>query len=322
MVNAFTDTTAMANLVQTAYDRMVEFALRSQPLFRSVADKRPAQQAMPGSSVVLQRYQDLAQNTTPLNETVDPDAVAIGNPTTTSITLQEYGNAVLVTRKLDLFSLSDIDPAVANIVAYNLADSVDTLVQNVLRGGSQFIRQNGAPGSTAPSYNAGTLVGITNVSTFSSQAVRLGVAKLRAQKVWPRKGSLYWTAIHPEVSHDLRAETGAAAWRDPHNYSAPGNIWAGEIGEYEGSFFIETPRAYNAVDGGTGGNTVRVFRTYMAGQQALAEAVAEEFHVVVGPVVDKLMRQRPIGWYGVAGWSLYRTEALIRIETTSSINSS
>ncbi len=322
MANAYTSTTAMANLVQTAYDRMVEFALRSQPLFRSVADKRPAQQAMPGSSIVLQRYQDLATQKTPLNELVDPDAVAVGNPTTTTITLNEYGNAVLVTRKLDLFSLSDIDPAVANIVAYNLADTVDEVVQDVLRSGSQFIRQNGSPGSVAPTYNGGTLAGIVAGSTYSSQAARLAVAKLRAQKVWPVKGSLYWTAIHPEVSHDLRAETGAAAWRDPHNYSAPGNIWAGEIGEYEGAFYIESPRCYNAVDGGAGGNTVRVFRTYTAGQQALAEAVAEEFHVVVGPVVDKLMRARPIGWYGVAGWSLYRTEALIRTETTSAINAS
>jgi N4-gp56 family major capsid protein len=310
----------MANLVQTAYDRMVEFALRSQPLFRAVADKRPAQQAMPGSSVVLELYQDLAQQTALLNETVDPDAVAVGNPNTVSITLNEYGNAVLVTRKLDLFSLSDIDPAIANIVAYNLADSVDAVVQTVLRGGTQVIRQNGDPATVPPIYNGGTLVGVLANSIFSSKAVRLAVAKLRTQKVWPRKGSLYWCGIHPEVSHDLRAETGNAAWRDPHNYSAPGNIWAGEIGEYEGAFFVETPRAYNAVDGGTGGNTVRVFRSYFAGQQALAEAVAEEFHVVVGPVVDKLMRQRPIGWYGVAGWSIYRQEALIRVETSSSID--
>lgn len=321
MANVPTTTVTMANLVQTAYDRLVEFALRSQPLFRQVADKKPAQQAMPGSSVVLQIYQDLSQQVTPLSEMVDPDAVAVGNPTTVSVNLAEYGNAVLVTRKLDLFSLSDIDPAIANIVAYNLADSVDTVVQNVLRGGSQVIRQNGDPSTTAPTYNGGTLAGITNVSTISSKAVRLAVAKLRTQKVWPRKGSYYWCGIHPEVSHDLRAETGAAAWRDPHNYSAAGNIWAGEIGEYEGAYFIETPRAYNAVDGGAGGNTVRVFRTYFAGQQALAEAVAEEFHVVVGPVVDKLMRQRPIGWYGVAGWSLYRPEALIRFESTSSIDS-
>lgn len=309
----------MANLVQTAYDRMVEFALRSQPLFRSVADKRPAQQAMPGSSVVLEIYQDMAQQTATLSEQVDPDAVAVGNPTTVSITLNEYGNAVLVTRKLDLFSLSDIDPAIANIIAYNLADSVDEVVQTVLRSGSQVIRQNGDPASVAPTYNGGTTAGVTTVSTFSSKAVRLAVAKLRAQKVWPRKDSFYWSAIHPEVSHDLRAETGNAAWRAPHEYSAAKNIWAGEIGEYEGAYFVETPRAYSALDGASG--TTRVFRSYFAGQQALAEAVAEEFHVVAGPVVDKLMRQRPLGWYGVAGWSLYRPEALIRVETTSSIHS-
>lgn len=319
MANVPTTTTSMANLVQTAYDRMVEFALRSQPLFRSVADKRPAQQAMPGSSVVLELYQDMAQQTATLNEVVDPDAVAIGNPTTVPITLNEYGAAVLMTKKLNLFALSDVDPAIANIVAYNLADSVDEVVQTVLRGGTQVIRQNGDPATVAPTYNGGTTAGVTTASTFSSKAVRLAVAKLRAQKVVPRKGSLYWCGIHPEVSHDLRAEVGESGWRQPHSYSAPGNIWAGEIGGYEGAYFIETPRAFSALDGA--GGTVRVFRSYFAGQQALAEALAEEFHVVIGPVVDKLMRQRPIGWYGVAGWAIYRQEALIRVETTSSIHS-
>ncbi len=43
---ADTNTTALAGLVKTAYDRYVEFALRSQPLVRSVADKRPAQQGV------------------------------------------------------------------------------------------------------------------------------------------------------------------------------------------------------------------------------------------------------------------------------------
>ena len=52
----------------------------------------------------------------------------------------------------------------------------------------------------------------------------------------------------------------------------------------------------------------------------ITEAVAEEFHVVIGPVVDKLMRARPLGWYGVAGWNLYRQEALYRVETSSSID--
>lgn len=318
MANAFTGTAAMANLVQTTYDRALEFALRAQPMYRMIADKRPVQQAMPGSSVVFELYQDLAQQITPLNELVDPDAVAAGNPTTVSVTLNEYGNSILVSNKLDLFSFTDVTAGLVNQVAWNLVDSVDLLVQNVLAAGTQVIRQNGDPATVAPIYNGGTTNGVQATSTFSSKAARLAVAKLRTQKVHPNKGSYYTAYIHPEVSHDLRAETGAAAWRDPHNYSAAGNIWAGEIGEYEGACYIETPRNQNVVNAGT--VPTRTFQTYYTGQQALAEAVAEEFHTVRGPVVDKLTRFQPLGWYGVAGWALYRPEALIRVETTSSIH--
>lgn len=323
MANAFTDTTAMSNAVQTAYDRFFEFALRAQPLFRQVADKRPAQQTAPGGSVVLERYQDLAVATTPLTETTDPDSVALGNPTTVTITLNEYGNPVLRTRKLYLFSLTDVDPAIANIVAFNAADSIDSVVQTVLRSGTNVIQRKAGVVSYVTNGTVSTPVGTTMTATdgYTSAMARLAVVKLRTNKAVPRKGSLYWCAIHPEVSYDLRSETGAAAWRDPHNYSAAGNIWAGEIGAYEGAFYIESPRCYNAVDAGTGDNTVRRFRTYYAGQQALAEAVADEFHTVAGPITDKLMRFRPLGWYGVAGWARYREEALIRAESTSTIDS-
>jgi hypothetical protein len=63
-----------------------------------------------------------------------------------------------------------------------------------------------------------------------------------------------------------------------------------------------------------------VYRTILAGKQALAEAVAQEPNVVIGPVTDRLMRFRPIGWYGVLGFSLYRQAALYRIESGSSIS--
>src|SRR3990172_10160048 len=152
MANAFTGTAAMANLVQTAYDRALEFALRKQPLFRMVADKRPAQQAMPGSSIIFELYQDLTQAITPLNELVDPDAVAAGNPTTVSVTLNEYGNAILVSNKLDLFSFSDVTAGLVNQVAWNLVDSVDLLVQNVLAAGTQTLRTDG----TTLGYGFGT----------------------------------------------------------------------------------------------------------------------------------------------------------------------
>jgi N4-gp56 family major capsid protein len=322
MANAYTDTTAWSNAVQTAYDKTFEFALRSQPMFRSVADKRPVNQTGPGGSIVLERFQDLATATTALTETTDPDSVALGNPTTVTITLNEYGNPVLRTRKLFLYSLTDVDPAIANIVAYNAADSVDTIVQTELRSGTNVIQRKAGTVSyvTTGTVSAPVATTMATTDTFNSAIARLATAKLRTNKAVPRRDGLYWCGIHPEVSHDLRAESGAAAWRDPHNYSAAGNIWAGEIGAYEGAFYVESPRCYNAVDAGAGDNTVRRFKTYYAGQQALAEAVADEFHMVAGPIVDKLARFRPLGWYGVAGWKIYRNEALVRAETTSSID--
>jgi len=303
-----------AGLVQKAYDRLVEFALRSQPLLRSVADKRPARQSMPGSSVVFQIYSDMSKATTALSEQVDPDSVAIGTPTAVTVTLNEYGNAVLTTRKLQLMSLAEVDPAIANIVAFNMADSIDELVQTELRGGTNVVYASNASGTRATATT-----NVTGAHTLKAADIRLAVAKLRAGKAVARKGSLYWCAIHPEVSHDLRAETGSGAWRLPHEYQTNENIWAGEIGTFEGAYFIESPRMYNATDGGS---SARVFRTLLAGQQALAEAVAEEPHVVIGNVTDKLMRLRPIGWYGVLGFKRYREESLYRIESSSSINAS
>jgi N4-gp56 family major capsid protein len=261
---------------------------------------------MPGSSVALQIYNDLAKATSVLSEEVDPTAVALGTPDIVTITLNEYGNSTLVTKKLGLLSLADVDPAVANIIAFNMADSIDDLAQNALLTGTNVIYGGDATDTDE----------VVAADTISAADVRKAVAKLRSNKANGRKGSLYWCGIHPEVSHDLRAETGAASWRNPHEYQSNDAIWAGEIGQFEGAYFIESPRLYTATDGAS---SAKVYRTFIAGQQALAEAVAEEPHVVIGPVVDRLMRQRPIGWYGVLGHAIYRNEALYRIETGSSI---
>ncbi len=303
-----------ANLVTQAYDRLVEFALRSVPSFRAVADKKVGNQTHAGSSVLFQLYNDLAVATSALTETVDPDAVAIPATTTVAVTLNEYGNSIISTRKLDLFSLADVEPALANIVAYNMNDSLDTIVRGVLATSTQVIREIAGAISTA------AITGVSATDTIKAKDIRYTVAKMRAANVVPRRGSLFASYIHPEVSHDLRAETGAGAWRQPHEYVDPSGIYAGEIGTFEGVAFIESPRLPNSQAGaGSGTTQTRVYDTFIMGQQALAEAVAEEPHTVIGPVTDKLMRLRPIGWYGVLGWNLYRPEAMWRVQTASSV---
>lgn len=301
------------SLVQTAYDRYVEFDLRTMPLFDDFVTKKPAQQAMPGESVVLQIYNDLAPVTAPLTETTDPDAVPIPSTSSVTVTLEEYGNPTITTRRLQLFALTDVDPDVANMVAYNMADSVDVLAQNALRTGSNVVREIGGN----LTLNSGATNQVTATDTAKSRDFRVAVAKLRGNSARPVRGTLYGAVVHPDVSMDLRAETGAAGWRTPNEYGGDqSRIWAGEIGIYEGAFFIENPRTYSANDGAT---SAPVYRSYVMGQQALAKAVAEQEHVVIGPITDKLMRYRPIGWYGVFGYAIYRNPALFRVETSVSI---
>ena len=308
MANAYTGTSAMAGVVKTAYDRYVEFALRSQPLFRNLADKRPVQQAMPGSSVVFSLYNDLALATTALTETVDPDSVAISDVSTVSVTLNEYGNVVLNLRKLGELSFADVDPAIANIVAFNMADSIDKIVVDKLITGTNVLY----------SGNATSTVSVDAGDTLGGAEIRKAVAKLRTGKAVPKDGMLYAAYVHPEAAHDLRSETGSLSFEDIRKFTDPnvGNLLSLSTGVYGGAYFIETPRAYVDTDGAS---SAKVYRTLICGQQALAEATAVEPGVVIGNVVDKLMRQRPIGWYSLQGWSLYRQAAMYRIESGSSI---
>jgi len=308
MANAYTDTTAMSNLVKAAYDRYVEFALRSQPLFRNLADKRPVQQAMPGSSVVFSLYQDMAAATSTLTEATDPDAVAVANTTNVTVTLNEYGNVVLETKKLGEFAFSDVDPAIANLVAYNMADSIDQVVVSTLIGGTNVYY-----GGDATATNE-----IVAADVVTGALIRKSVSKMRAGNSVPREGMLYAAYMHPEVAYDLRAETGALSFEDIRKYTDPnvGNVLNSTTGVYGGAYVVETPRAYTATDGAS---SAKVYRTIIAGQQALAEATAVEPGIVQGPIVDKLMRARPLGWYSLQGWAIYRQGSLYRLETSSSI---
>lgn len=310
--------TQLSALVVTAYDRLFEFGLRSQPMFRMWADKRPANVTNPGESVVFNLYNDLAVQTSPLTENVDPDPIALSTKTPVTVTLNEYGTTTLLTKRLMADALSNIDAALADAVAYNCVNSIDSVVQAVLAGSTQIFRRATSASSGLNTFDGGTTAApavntTDSTGTIKSTDIRTMVATMRSNNVVPRVGSKYIFAIHPYVAADLRAETGGATWREPHQYNdtAVGNIWDAVVGEYEGVIAVETPRLTSAqVGAGTGGTQTRVFNGYLMGQQALAEAVNEDFHMVVGEVTDRLKRFFPLGWYGFAGWSLYRKEAV------------
>jgi N4-gp56 family major capsid protein len=283
-------------------------ALRSIPVMRALADVKPVQQAMPGSSVVFSIYSDLATATGTLTETSDVSSIALGNPSQVTVTLNEYGSAVTTTKKLNLTSFNDVDSALADIIAYNAADSIDTVVASVLTGGSNALYGGAATGTND----------VTSSGTMTTALIRKAVVQLRTNKAVPRIGELYAAYLHPRQSADLRAESGTGGFQELSKYVDRTPFVAGAVGVLEGAFIVETPRVPSAAN--TQSPAVTVYKAVVAGREALAEALAQDTSVVIGPEIDALRRFRTIGWYLFGGWNRLREAALYRIETSTTIN--
>ncbi len=303
-----TSSSTISALVQAAYDQYVRMALRSIPVMRSLADVKPVQQAMPGSSVVFSIYSDLSAATSTLTETLDVSSIALGNPSQVTVTLNEYGSAVTTTKKLNLTSFNDVDAALADIIAYNAADSIDSVVATVLTGGTNVIYGG----------NATTTNTIDAADTISVADIRNAVTELRTNKALPRLGELYAAYLHPRQAADLRAESGTGGFQDIVKYTdnVSKTIIPGSVGVIEGAFVVETPRVPFAAN--TNSPAVNVYKAVVAGREALAEAMGQDINTVIGPEIDALRRFRTIGWYYFGGFARLREAALYRIETSAS----
>ena len=305
---------------QVAFDRLAYFALRSELLFDQAADVQPVQQAMPGTGVTFTIFADIAAATSTLNEVTDVTPVALSDSQVT-VTLNEYGNAVVTTAKLRGTAFLDVDSAAANIIGYNAGDSIDQVVREVLAAGTNVVYATG--GSTTPTSR----VTVQAEDILSADDVRKVTAQLRSANVATFDGS-YIGFIHPDVSYDFRSATDAAAWRTPANYVNPEGIYNGEIGKFESVRFVETSRAKvfeNASNGTSTTGAVDVYCTHIMGRQALAKAYATQDgngavpKIVRGNVTDILMRLQPLGWYWLGGYGRFREASLRRIESSSSI---
>jgi N4-gp56 family major capsid protein len=305
---SFTGTGDISNLVKTAYDQYVRMALRSIPVMRSLADVKPVQQAMPGSSVVFSIYSDLAAATSTLTETTDVSSIALGNPSQVTVTLNEYGSAVTTTKKLNLTSFNDVDAALADIIAYNAADSIDSVVASVLTAGTNVLYAGNATSTNT----------IDSADKITVSDIRDAVTELRTNKALPRIGELYAAYLHPRQAADLRAESGTGGFQDIVKYTdnVSRTIIPGSVGVIEGAFVVETPRVPYAAN--TNSPAVNVYKAVVAGREALAEAMGQDINTVIGPEIDALRRFRTIGWYYFGGFARLREAALYRIESAAS----
>ena len=243
MADAYTGSSTL-DFSKAAYDRMAYFALRPELYFDQAADVQPTAQSMPGASVAFTIVNDLPIQSSALTETTDVSTVALSDSQVT-LTLAEYGNAVLTTAKLRGTSFVDIDPVVANVVGYNAGVSIDTIARAALDSGTNVMYASGL-GATTLNSSVTARSSVATGNTISALDIRAARARLRSQNV-PTFGGMYVGYIHPDLVADLQGESISGSniqgWRAPHVYAQPNEIWTGELGAFEGVRWIETPRA-------------------------------------------------------------------------------
>lgn len=292
------------NTVKGAYDLLFRWALNENPQYRQFVDVRPARPTMQGSSVTLELNQFFSEASitaakAALTEESDVDATKMPATTTVTLTPVEHGFANVRTLKLANRTMVPIDPVIARAVADHMRKTVDELVQDELANATNKVY----------SGNATSVITVDAADTLAADDVRKNVLKLRVNQSVPWFGDMYAVGVHPTPVYELRRETGSGGWRVPNEYGmSQANIWRGEIGAFEGARFVENARTRVAADGAS---SAKVARSYFFGREALSEAVVTEPHIVLGPVVDRLLRFRPIGWYGDFDHAIFRNESLI-----------
>lgn len=309
-----------AEVVKATFDKYIGMKLQSVPMYRRFATVRPVEVAHPGSSIDMYiDAGDLALATTPLSEYADPDSEALPAPVKVTAAPKEYGKKTVTSMRLRKFSWSNIDLHQADLVARNMRDTVDKLVEGVAFGATGGVSNGGftknhvnASGVLTAGSGADTQIGVLNAAS-----ARRIVAGFSAASVEPFEGGNYIALIHPDQSVDFREDTTAAGWRAAHAIAGSNDIfWDGSIGVYEGVEYVESPRIPTVA---ADADNDKQYKALFLGKEALAEAIVQEFGTVVIPQSDAFGRLMGLGWYGFADWCIYREEAGVVLATESTV---
>lgn len=302
-----TNTTNFSTRVAQALDLEVATYLREEPIFRAFTDSHPVRQAHAGKVVQKTVRGELALATTPLTETADVDAVAPPADRQFTVTMNEYGNVMVETRLLQEVEWSQaVGREIGMELGLNATRSIDSVYRAVLDGSTNVIYSIAAGVQAADPGASRTVI--------KSKDVHVAKTLLRRRNAVPRFGDISACVIHPDVLHDLMAESGTNTWRQPHEQVDTSNLYTRTAGDYMGVRFVENSKCTVLDDA-----NADLYTTYFIDKEALFEAVGQDIQVVVADPIDALKRFYRVGWYALLGVSRFRENAIQRLRSSSSI---
>lgn len=268
-----------------------------------------------GKNIEFRKYDSLPKATTPLTEGVTPDGQTM-NVSTVTAEVKQYGGWVPITDTLQLTAIDNNIVQATKIIASQAGRTLDTIVRDVLAGGTTVIYapKIGEGGAETAVTSRATL---DATCQLTSDLIARAATQLKAMNADPI-GTSFVGIIHPYVAYDLRRDPD---WIDVHKYAQPDEIYNGEIGTLHGVRFVETSEA--KIWKGTGCPAgLAVFSTLILGAHAYGSTEIEGGgleHIVkqLGYGDDPLNQRASVGWKAHKTAERLVEQYMVRIESCS-----
>ena len=268
-----------------------------------------------GKNIEFRKYDSLPKATTPLTEGVTPDGQTM-NVSTVTAEVKQYGGGVPITDTLQLTAIDNNIVQATKIIASQAGRTLDTIVRDVLAGGTNVIYapKIGEGGAETAVTSRATL---DATCQLTSDLIARAATQLKAMNADPI-GTSFVGIIHPYVAYELRRDPD---WIDVHKYAQPDEIYNGEIGTLHGVRFVETSEA--KIWKGTGCPAgLAVFSTLILGAHAYGSTEIEGGgleHIVkqLGYGDDPLNQRASVGWKAHKTAERLVEQYMVRIESCS-----
>jgi N4-gp56 family major capsid protein len=313
VLNASTSSTSGNNLapeIKTYYsDYLIQLA-EAQLVHDQFGQKRNIPSGN-GKSIEFRQFTPLAKITEALVEGVTPDGQALDTSTITA-TVKQYGGYVVITDILDLTAIDNIKTEAVQLIGSQAGRSLDTVVREVLNGGTNVQYHEGERASRSA---------IIATDTLTVKAVRAAVRTLKRQNAETIDGS-FVGIIHPDVAFDLMSDP---TWVEWHKYTDNDAMFTNEIGKIANVRFVETTEAKIFED--AGGSTAKfdIYSTLIIAKNAYGTTNIE------GGGLELITKQKgsagtadPLDQRSTVGWKATKTaerlveDYMVRIETACS----
>lgn len=308
-----TTSSTLSSTVKPYYEK--QFLLRSEERFvyeqLGLPGRIPKGQ---GKTVVWNRYTNPTAKNTALTEGTDPTPSGI-SATLLSATLAQYGNYEQVTDVLDLVSVDSVIKSTIDLLAYEGALTIDTVIRDVVASGGLQIIATGAYANSAGYTPTRNSINADDVLTVAD--IRRAVRSNQRMNAKPHTKDRFVAVAHPDVVFDLQGDSN---WVNAHVYTEKGidAVFNGEAGEIYGTRFVSTNLAPVLTNSGSAGTEVYI--THVMGKDFFGVSKLQDIETYVdSPSPRSALRlYSDIGWKASFATRVLNDSFAARLETAAS----